>query len=563
MKRAEDLRALLDKIDRKGYPAYKELAGGYRFGKYILFIDHVQGDPFAAPSKLRIEVEGAQAGFFGEAYNKKWRRIALQDMLIRRFFQKAEKFSFLAKGSGKSGLISVSRPGQEILERSACLIDARSGSVSFRLEVGFPANGRTVNARELYKILFSFLPECIQESLFYSAYDKRQIEEVLDLSDDQQYIREQLREQGLSAFLANGSILPRANGISDKPMRNAVPFVAPDSMEVTMQLPHAGEIKGMGIRRGITLIVGGGYHGKSTLLKALESGVYNHIAGDGREYVITDDSAVKIRAEDGRSVKNTDISMFIENLPNGKDTKSFSTEDASGSTSQAANMIEAMEAGAEVFLIDEDTSATNFMIRDELMRRVVHRESEPITPFIDRVEELYEQFGISTILVAGSCGAYFHKADVVIQMNRYRPVDVTQLAKEEAEHFPMQMEKLKPAEKPEFERILFKKNSANKERMKVKTMGRDAVLVDKETVELRYVEQLADAEQTAMLGFLLKYVLQNFSDGKKTLREITECLLKRIEEEGMGKIYGGRYFPAGLAMPRKQEIFACLNRYRK
>lgn len=563
MKRAEDLRDLLQKIDRRGYPAYKETAGAYRFPNYILSIDHVQGDPFASPSKVSVIVSGEESGFLKEHYDSPWRKAALQDMLIRRFYQKADGFSFQAKGSGKSGMIAVSRPGQKILERSACQIDEKSGRIVFCLEIGFPANGRTVNARELEKILFSFLPECIKASLYCRSYSPKQVSEVMHLSDDQQAIRQELKKQGLIAFVANGSILPRATGVSDKPMRDAVKFKAPSSMEVKMQLPHAGEMTGMGIKRGITLVVGGGYHGKSTLLKALEAGVYNHIAGDGREFVITDDTAVKIRAEDGRSVKKTDISMFIGTLPNGRDTKAFSTEDASGSTSQAANMIEAMEAGTEVFLIDEDTSATNFMIRDELMQRVVNRDCEPITPFIDRVEELYERFAISTVLVAGSCGSYFHKADTVIQMNRYVPVDVTDLAKKEAAQFPLLLETLKPAEKPEFQRILFTSRAGAKDRMKIKTMGKDALSIDRETVDLRYVEQLADTEQVVMLGHILKYVLQNMAGGKKTLREIVEELFHMIGQKGMQGIYGGKYLPTGLAMPRKQEVFACLNRYRK
>lgn len=563
MKRAEDLRDLLQKIDRRGYPAYKETAGAYRFPNYVLSIDHVQGDPFASPSKVSVIVSGEESGFLKEHYDSPWRKAALQDMLIRRFYQKADDFSFQAKGSGKSGMIAVSRPGQKILERSACQIDEKSGRIVFCLEIGFPANGRTVNARELEKILFSFLPECIKASLYCRSYSPKQVSEVMHLSDDQQAIRQELKKQGLIAFVANGSILPRATGVSDKPMRDAVKFKAPSSMEVKMQLPHAGEMTGMGIKRGITLVVGGGYHGKSTLLKALEAGVYNHIAGDGREFVITDDTAVKIRAEDGRSVKKTDISMFIGTLPNGRDTKAFSTEDASGSTSQAANMIEAMEAGTEVFLIDEDTSATNFMIRDELMQRVVNRDCEPITPFIDRVEELYERFAISTVLVAGSCGSYFHKADTVIQMNRYVPVDVTDLAKKEAAQFPLLLETLKPAEKPEFQRILFTSRAGAKDRMKIKTMGKDALSIDRETVDLRYVEQLADTEQVVMLGHILKYVLQNMAGGKKTLREIVEELFHMIGQKGMQGIYGGKYLPTGLAMPRKQEVFACLNRYRK
>lgn len=563
MKRSEDLRDILNRIDRRSYPAYKDTAGRYQFRDYILSIDHVQGDPFAAPSKVSVIVSSKQAGFPAESYANAWRKSALQDMLIRRFYKNAGDVSFQAKGSGKSGLISVSRPAQKILERSACQINGKTGEICFRLEVGFPANGRTVNARELEKILFRFLPGCIADSLYYRSYDPAKVAAVSELADDQQFIREELKKQDLAAFIANGSVLPRESGISDKPMRGAVRFTSPVSMEVSMQLPHAGKICGMGIRRGITLVVGGGYHGKSTLLKALEAGVYNHIAGDGREYVITDNTAVKIRAEDGRSVKQTDISMFIGTLPNGKDTKAFSTEDASGSTSQAANMIEAMEAKAGVFLIDEDTSATNFMIRDELMQRVVHRDSEPITPFIDRVEELYGKFGISTVLVAGSCGSYFHKADTVLQMNQYVPVDVTKIAKEEASHFPLELGRLAPASAPEFKRVLFGRGAGGRDRMKIKAMGRDAVSIDRSTVDLRYVEQLADAEQTVMLGYLLKYVLQNLSDGRKTLQETVDLLFDLVDKNGMEKIYGGSYLPAGLAMPRKQEVFACLNRYRK
>lgn len=565
MKRAEDLRELLGRIDRRGYPAYKDTAGRYQFQKYTLSIDHVQGDPFAAPSKVSVAVSGDKSGFSEECYCNAWRKAAIQDMLLRRFYEKAGSFSFQAKGSGKSGMIAVSRPSQKVLERSACQINGKNGEIVFRLEIGFPANGRTVNSRELEKILFRFLPECVEGALFAKAYQKKQVDSVIALADDQQFIREELKKRKLAAFVANGAILPRASGVSDKPMKGAVKFMAPPSMEISMKLPHKGEILGMGIRQGITLVVGGGYHGKSTLLKALEAGVYNHISGDGREYVVTNDTAVKIRAEDGRSVKKTDISMFIGTLPNGKDTKAFSTEDASGSTSQAANMVEAMEAGAEVFLIDEDTSATNFMIRDDLMQRVVHRDSEPITPFIDRVKELYGQFGISTILVAGSCGSYFHKADTVIQMNQYAPVDVTDFAKQEAAQFPLGNVPLQAAVKPEFKRMLFSQKNGGKDRdrMKVKTMGTDAVSIDRETIDLRYVEQIADTEQVVMLGAIVKFTLLNPALAKKTLVELVDYISETLGKKGMEGIYGGRYLPTGLALPRRQEIFACLNRYRK
>ena len=414
MQTSAELRSLLSRIDHRGYPAYKDTKGMYQFPGYVLSIDHVQGDPFASPSKLSIHVKGKTAAFPRELYKGRHQRTALQDELTRRFGREAEQFAFKAKGSGKSGLISVSRCGQEVLERTACTLDPADGDIVMRFEAGFPANGRTINARELEKILFDFLPRCVKNSLFYKNLDPKRLREIIDLAEDQQYIREMLPQLGLCAFVADGSILPRESGISSRPMKGGVKFRAPEELKVTLDLPHKGKITGMGIRKGITLIVGGGYHGKSTLLKALELGVYNHIAGDGREYVITDDTAMKIRAEDGRSIRKTDISMFINDLPNGKDTVGFVTEDASGSTSQAANVIESIEAGTSLLLIDEDTSATNFMIRDELMQRVIHRDMEPITPFIDRIRELYEVYGISTVIVAGSSGAYFHIADSII-----------------------------------------------------------------------------------------------------------------------------------------------------
>ena len=562
MKTHNDLRELLNRIDHRGYPAYKDTRGSYQFDKYVLSIDHVQGDPFAAPSKVSVHVSGKAAGFPTDLFQEKHKRIALQDFLLRKFSREAEAFTFKAKGSGKSGLMSVSRCGQEILERTACEIQ-QNGTVIIRMEIGFPANGRTINSRELIKILFDFLPGCVKKSLFYAALDSKAVDKNAKLAEDQQFIRQELPKLGLAAFVANGAILPRESGVSDRPMRHAVPFQSPKSIEVSLDLPNYGTITGMGIKQGITLVVGGGYHGKSTLLKALELGVYNHISGDGREYVITDDSAMKIRAEDGRSIKQVDISMFINNLPNKKDTIHFCTEDASGSTSQAANVVEAMEAGTKVMLIDEDTSATNFMIRDELMQRVVNRDSEPITPFIDRVQELSSKYGISTVLVAGSSGSYFHKADCIIQMDHYLPKDITEFAKKEADAFPIPNEPAPSSHAPSLDRIIkpdqsFKKN----DRIKMKTQGKDSVLINRDTIDLRYVEQLADTEQLVSLGYLVKYAQLHLFDGKKTLSETVKELCRLLEGKGLAAVCEGSYVPGGLAMVRKQEIFACLNRYR-
>jgi len=400
MQSGSELRNKLKSIDHRGYPAYKELKGQYDFKEYVLSIDHVQGDPFAAPSRLSVLVKAEKAGFPASFFDTHAKRITLQDHLTRLFAAQVSGGSFQAKGSGKSGLLAVSKCGQQVLERTALKI--KKGDITLRFEAGFPANGRTINARELEKMLFDILPSCVKKSLYYGNINQEKLKQAICLCQDQQFIREKLKELSLCAFIAEGAVLPRESGISEKPMRGAVPFQSPASLKVSLQLPNKGEVTGMGIPRGITLFVGGGYHGKSTILQALQNGVYNHVMGDGRELVITDASAIKLRAEDGRSISNVDISPFIKDLPNKKDTTHFSTEDASGSTSQAANLMEGIEAGSSLFLIDEDTSATNFMIRDQLMQQVISGREEPITPFISRVKSLYRDKGISSIIVAGS-----------------------------------------------------------------------------------------------------------------------------------------------------------------
>ena len=605
MKSSNELRTMLRAIDRKSYPAYKSLAGGYQFGSFVLVIDHVQGDPFASPSSIHVEISHKDAGFPADYYEKDCGRVALQDYLTRQFAAQIEAYNFKAKGSGKSGLISITRCGQEVLERSACQITERG--ISARFHVGFPAFGRTIDAGGLEKILFDFLPKCVENSFFYRNADKRRVESAVHLAEDQAAVRRFLKEEKLVAFVANGSILPRKSGVSDLPMKDSVPFTSPASMERTFTLPHRGRITGMAVPQGITLIVGGGYHGKSTLLSALQMGVYDHIAGDGREFVITDDTAVKLRAEEGRFIRGMDISLFINDLPNKKDTRSFSTQDASGSTSQAAGVMESIEAGSSLFLIDEDTSATNFMVRDDFMQQVISREKEPITPFLERARELYENAGVSTILVAGSSGAFFYIADRILQMDCYRPVDITENVKALCGQYKEPRTMAPGFAIPEYKRPFVvrgagrggnqgsecatqrgeqgfesrsgaygggqrgyggrrggdgeRRGGDRHEHKKVKTFGKDSFSLDKETVDLRYVEQLADSEQTCGLAYLLRYAVENVIDGRRSVRAVVDVLSNTLDQKGW-EPFCSSYVPCGLAKPRRQEIFACLNRFR-
>lgn len=578
------LQSELRRIDHRGYPAYKDLRGSYDFGKYILNIEHIQGDPFASPSSLSVKIKGKAAGFPKEYYNGYDRKTAFEDFILRRFSFFAAGISFKAKGSGKSGMVSASRPGQEIMERSACKVDESTGDIILRFVVGFPAGGRSIDAGELEKILFRLLPGVVEKSGIFKLFtenEKVKLKEQIELSDDQKTLRKAVGENGFAAFIADGSILPRESGVSERPMKNAVLFKSPESMRVTFELPHKGKITGMGIKKGVTLIVGGGYHGKSTLLQTLEKSVYPHIAGDGREYIVTDATGVKLRAEDGRSVKNEDISLFIRNLPNGKDTKNFSTLDASGSTSQAANTIEALEAGSRLFLIDEDTSATNFMIRDELMERVISAAKEPIVPFIKRVGQLYRQRGISTILVAGSCGAFFHVADTVIQMDRYMPKEITKAAKEAVADYPLKMHGISKDgmciectdnsqnmdninENPEIEINGERKVKLPKsdDRTKIKVMGTDGFLYNKTNVDLRYLEQITDAEQMLAISKALEYLIKKYGGKEISLNLLLGDIENLMEKKGVEALTGRGSVP-DMSRPRRFEIAGCINRFVK
>ena len=560
MKNKEDLKKELIKIDHKSYGMYKTLGGSYSYGNYILHIDHVQGDPFASPSRLRFEVKKETHGFPEEYYEEKHRRLALEDQVLRRFLRQLRQLDKGSMGSGKSGRITTCPAYQTVQERIAVVFS--KDRMELRFEMGFPARGRTIMAKEMQKLVFDILPELAESCLFYRKWDTKSksfLEKAVFLADDQKELRRQLKEKGLTGFVANGAMLPRESGISDRPMRDAVPFISPESLQIEIELPHKGKMIGMGIPKGITVIVGGGYHGKSTLLKALEQGVYNHIAGDGREYVVADATGMKIRAEDGRSILHTDISLFINHLPAGQDTVDFSSENASGSTSQAANLIEAMEAGAELLLLDEDTSATNFMIRDKVMAKLVSDEKEPITTLLRHIRGIYKTMGISFIIVVGSSGDYLSVADLVLQLDHYKVKDVTKEAKEICEQYQIAGQY---AEKevcmPEFSRKLKPVKHA---RRKLKSMGTDTVLIDRESIDVRYLEQLSESGQTTALAYMMGWILDHVTK-EEDIQEFIENMYKLIERKGMAAVIPANYSAGHPVLPRKQELYACLNRYR-
>ncbi len=564
MSNKERLRDILRRIEGRGYKAYKDIEGSYDFGEYILLIDHVQGDPFAAPSRFRVKVPQRIAGYPADTYTEGSRRIALGDYLTRVFWEKCRRYCRGIRGTGKSGLVDIDHPGQEILERTSVMVDA--SWVEARFFVGLPAAGRRILGREAYHIFFEEIPQVVRDSLLYSRNPRDELYRHIKSAQDQDFLRTKLNELGLAAFIADGSILPRASGVDDRPLTKGkvVAFRSPLSLKIEVQLPYRGKVEGMGIPKGVTLIVGGGYHGKSTLLNAIQLGVYNHIPGDGRGLVVTAPQAIKIRAEDGRRVEKVDISPFINNLPFGKKTDRFSSEDASGSTSQAANIMEALELGATLLLIDEDTSATNFMIRDHRMQELVAKAKEPITPFIDKVGQLFSERGVSTILVLGGSGDYFDVAHKVVMMEDYLPRDVTQKAEEIASKYRAERRMEGGSSfgqvRPRVPLPVSLDPSRGRREVKVDVKGLKQILFGRSLIDLSSLEQLVDQSQTTAIGAIILYCRNRLMDGKRSLDEVLSLMEREIEENGLDSLslrHLGNY-----ARPRMLEVGGAINRLR-
>ncbi len=565
MQSIESLRMRLKGLDSRDYGAYQSLLGVYDYRDFKLFIDQIPKDPYAPPHTgiYRIQVNMDKVLVPEKLNMSKIRKKAFRDYLVRRIFDVGSRIAGGRRGTGYSGIITIDEPGQTVLERSSVVL--KEDCIEVRMFLGLPAAGRNIKAKIAEKMLFNELPQIIKEALFKKNIDKKELTAHINTAEDAEYLRSKLKELELTAFIADGSILPRKSGTSDLPMdtENTVLFMSPENLRIELELPHAGKISGMSIGKGITLITGGGYHGKSTLLHAIETGVYNHIPGDGREKCVSNYKAIKLRAYSGRYVEKVDISTFIKNLPVRKDTKAFSTENASGSTSQAASIQEAIEAGAEVLLMDEDTCATNFMIRDRKMQMLVQKNDEPITTFIDKARQLYTELGVSTILVLGGMGDYFDISDKIIQMIKYVPFDVTEKAHKIANTSPVKRESeemgftIKPVNRIPVPGSIDPHNQYNKRSVYTKEIKR--INFGKTVIDLIDVEQLLELSQTKAIMHALQYLIR-YIDRKRTLKEILDILMQDIDEAGLDIL--SERTSGNLAEFRALELACAINRMR-
>ncbi|MBB5158174.1 ABC-ATPase domain-containing protein [Saccharopolyspora phatthalungensis] len=542
----QTLRQELRAMHGASYGRYKSLSGRWSFGGFTLEVQRVQPDPYAPASRCEVRVDPAVAGFPEHLWSTPVRARALAGYLVRAAHRRL----------GDSRL-RVDAGRQEVLDRSACqLVD---GVVVLRLGIDLPGRGRTIDGRQAEQALCDELPDAVQAALRWATAEQGRLQEFVHSIEDTDALRRMLPQLGLVAFVADGAMLPRRSGVDERPLVDGVPFASPESMRVEVELPNRGRVSGMGVPEGIMLIVGGGFHGKSTLLRALEFGVYDHVPGDGRELVVCREDTVKVRAEDGRRVHRVDVSPFVSHLPTGADTSDFSTDNASGSTSQAAAIVEAVEAGAKVLLVDEDTAATNLMIRDARMQALVAKEAEPLTPFVDLIRPLRAVHGVSTVLVMGGSGDYMDVADTVLMLDAYHARDVTARAKElaaaptgrhsEAETFPSLRHRVADP------------RSIPTERPKVRARGVDALTLGESTVELRGVEQLVDPAQVTGIGLaLVSCARRGVLDGARTVAEVLDAFAADVRRRGIAAV--DEHYVGDFAVPRRFELAAALNRLR-
>lgn len=559
------LRALLERIDGRGYPAYRDIRGAWTLPGFTLAVRRVQGDPFAAPSSVAVLLEARDADFPASATATGARRTGLSCLLARTFAAQAGRLGRTREtGHGRSGEIAMTDPGQVVLRQTAVQV-AADGAVEARFTVGLPAKGRRVRGRDAARLLLETVSSLVTSSLVSRAHDPADVALHAETNEDAEFLRAQLSERGLVAFVANGAVLPRRSGSDDRPMAlaDAVPFQAPPEFEVELDRLNGPPLRGMGLPAGVTLLAGGGYHGKSTLLDAVARGVYNHRPGDGREHVVADSTATRVQAEDGRAVTGVDISAFVGTLPGGAGTRRFSTSNASGSTSQAAAVVEALEAGARLLLIDEDTSATNFMIRDRRMQALVASGDEPITPFVDRARNLFEDCGASVLIVIGGSGDYLDVADRVIGMANYVPRDLTRRAREVARELPTgRLEETATVRWPSKRRAPDPNSvrpEAGRRHVAVKAFGTDQLDFGRERIVLGGVGQIVSAAQLRSVGLGLARA-RDWMGGGRTVEAMLDALRESLQSGGLDSL--ARERRGDLAEPRMQEVAAALNRLR-
>lgn len=557
------LRSIINRIHHNNYSLYRGLEGRFDFSDFSLRFDRIQSDPFAPPSQLTLTIPLSSTGFSSDCYTMSHRRTAFTDYISRILAGAIRRLTRGGGGSGNGGVWAINYGGQTILERNSVVI--RQDRLEVRLMAGLPAQGRKIDGQLAAAMLLEELPRLAETGLYRKALPPGGLEDALQLAEEQASLRQQLREQDLLAFIPYGAILARRSGVEDGPLPGAVPYAGPPQRETVMKLPDGTALRGTGIPRGIVLITGGAYHGKTTLLQAIQSGVWDHIRGDGREHIVSCPDLVKVRAEDGRAVRRVDISPFVNRLPGGRDTRVFNTDLASGATSQAAGIIEALDMGSRCILMDEDSSATNLLIRDIRMRHLIPDLKEPVTPYLDLARSLYQKRGVSTILALGGNGDFLDVADTVLVMDEYRAMDGVSAAREVMACYPRVTPDRDWPQETGYVRNVVQLSTSRKKREVFFQRHETGFSLGRDRVDLRGYEHITDPTQYDTLAACIAYAWRSGRlQSGAPLYDILSGIVQEIEQQGWDMLWQGSYDQwQYYCAVRPLDIAAALNRLRQ
>jgi predicted ABC-class ATPase len=559
----ERLRDKLLSLEGKPVQTYQGLEGAYRFDRFVLHLDRMVGESPAVPLPMRVRVDQAEAQFPASLWASHAGKIALEDFIARQWSDAARKVTRM-RGGRPAFVIDVG--GQQILQRTACRIADDFAEV--RCGVYLPSEGRKIVAKAAQAVFLEELPQVIDASLLYASQNPQAVQRHIQVAEDAEALRLQVAARGLVAFLADGAVLPRESGTDRPLLSHLVPLQAPPTLAVTLELPHRGAITGLGIPRGVTVLLGSPISGRSTLLRAVAASVYTHLPGDGREFCAAVPDAVLVRVEEGRRVEGVNLSAFLTAPTSGEDPSKYRAEHAIDIVSQAAGIVEALEAGCSLLLIDEDTSAPGLLARDAVWRHLAPEAPQPVTPLADVLRPLYEEHGVSTILITSHGADYVGVADTVIGMDAFRPRLVTSEAKRAAADGAA----ASPG-KGRFGSVAHRVPFADSlsplrgRRFRGDSHGGGhsarSVVLGRDVIDLGTVEQLVDPSQARAVAAALIFAAdRGLADGMRTIREILGLLDMQIAQHGLEGLVTGEAVPGDLALVRRHELAAALNRLR-
>lgn len=573
----DKLQSLLTSIANQPFQNIQKLRGNYQFPEFELSFIKMQGSPGANPASIAsVKIACQDTKIPEKFYPTAESTLAVGDFLIRRFRDGISRFAQQNRGKDGSGSFNTIALSQKMLTRDSVLFNGEAIYLYFMISLPAKGPGGGIfDAEQAQIMLNQELLTIVKATFFYQRYDQQTrflFAQSVEIQKNRTQIYQFMRQNDLIVFIANGASLPRHSGVDDRPAHGELvnTFQSPASLQIHIPL-DGRSITGMGIKQGITCITGGGYHGKSTLMQAILAGVYAHIPGDGREYVVTREDAFFIRAEEGRSIRDVDISFFIADLPNGLKTVSFSTDNASGSTSQAANIVEALESGSRLLLFDEDTCATNFLVRDELIKKILDEEQEPIKPLYARVRSLWKKNKVSMIFVVGGLGYFLQKADTCLLMAHYRCEDITVKVRDRLG--PIADEDLPMADFSAYRRLAIdnfdpayvnqRLNKTLSKRIKELRNSPRQLEYGMDLLNLETVVQLAEAPQLLAIGYCLLALRTKLGQPGaklKTIRFWIDELEDEINSYGLAVLQPE--YPGTISLPRKYELAAAINRIR-